>query len=172
MMFTHNALRHRRHHLSLALLVGCAMAYTSSSAKDPAMSTAKTGPRLTVENPWVRATPPNAPVAAGYIAIRNLGKTGDRLLSATSPDAERVEIHDMTMNGGVMRMRKLSDGVAITAGSRVEFEPGGMHLMFITPKRRLQPGDRVTATLRFERAGAQEIRFEVRTTDGGAKHQH
>lgn len=127
-------------------------------------------PKIAIEQAWTRATAPGAPVAGGFLTLRNPGKQPDRLLSATSPDAERVEIHEMRMDDGVMRMRRLDAGLAIPAGGTVALKPGGYHLMFIGPKRRFEPGSTVTATLRFERGGERTVRFEVRAMGAGAHH--
>ena len=127
---------------------------------------------IVLEQAWTRATPPNAPVAGGFVTIRNNGNRADRLVSVSSPDAASVEIHQMTMDGGVMRMRKLGDGLPIAASAVVMLKPGGYHLMFIGPKKPLLQGGTVTATLRFERAGAHEIKFEVRGMGSGGPSRH
>jgi copper(I)-binding protein len=148
------------------LLVALAVAATFSAG---ATQPAKSG-TIVIEQAWTRATPPNAPVAGGFLTIRNNGNRADRLVSVTSPDADRVEIHHMSMDGGVMRMRKLTDGLPIGAKAVMTLKPGGYHLMFIGPKRRLVEGDTVTATLRFEHAEAREVRFEVRPIGSAAPH--
>jgi periplasmic copper chaperone A len=125
-------------------------------------------PALTIETPWARATPPQAPVAGGFLTLRNTGRSGDRLLSATSPDAERVEIHEMRMDGDIMRMRRIDDGLAIAPNATLELKPGGYHLMFIKPRHPFVVGDTVTATLRFEHGGTREVRFEIRALGSGA----
>lgn len=128
---------------------------------------------IAIEQAWTRATPPNAPVAGGFLTLRNDGDRADRLVSVTSPDAASVEIHQMTMNDGVMRMRKLAEGLSIDARSVVMLKPGGYHLMFIGPKRPIVEGGTVTATLRFEKAGTREVRFDVRALGSrGPEPQH
>lgn len=124
-------------------------------------------PALAIETPWARATPPQAPVAGGFLTIRNTGRNGDRLLSATSPDAERVEIHEMRMDGDMMRMRRIDDGLAIAPNATLELKPGGYHLMFIKPRHPFVAGETVTATLRFEHGGTREVRFEIRALGSG-----
>lgn len=123
---------------------------------------------LTIESPWARATPPGAPVAGGFLVVRNTGKADDRLVSATSPDADKVELHEMRMDGGVMRMRRMDEGLAITAGGTLALAPGGYHLMFIGPKHPFVAGQTVTATLRFEHGGERTVRFDVRAMGAGA----
>ncbi len=136
-----------------------AFAAMSAFSADAAQPTKRDG--IVIEQAWTRATPPKAPVAGGFVTIRNKGNRDDRLVSVTSPDAASVEIHQMSMDGGVMRMRKLNDGVAIGANAARILKPGGYHLMFIGPKRPFVEGGTVTATLRFEKAGTHEVHFDV-----------
>ncbi|WP_028057049.1 copper chaperone PCu(A)C [Sphingomonas phyllosphaerae] len=119
---------------------------------------------VTVSQPWSRATAPRAAVGAGFLTVRNTGSQPDRLLSAASPRAERVEIHTMTLEDGVMRMRPLPDGIVLPAGGEATLAPGGDHIMLIGLKAPLKAGERVPATLRFARAGLVRVQFAV----GGA----
>jgi periplasmic copper chaperone A len=121
---------------------------------------------LKIGHPWSRATPPGAQVAVGFLTIANTGQTDDRLLRLDSPVAERVEIHQMTMAAGMMRMRRLDDGLALAAGKTVTLAPGGYHLMFIRPSRAFVAGDRIKATLVFRDAGKVAVEFAV--GDAGA----
>src|SRR6056297_2719052 len=77
------------------------------------------------------ATPPGAPVAGGFVTITNTGAADDRLAGASSDVAGHMEVHEMAMDDGVMRMRELADGLAIPAGETVTLEPGGFHIMFM-----------------------------------------
>ena len=115
---------------------------------------------LVIANPWARATPPGAPVGGGYFTIANSGTTADRLIGGTVDVAASVEIHDMTMDGGVMKMRQL-DALEIPAGSSVTFSPSGMHLMFIGLKHQLKQGQHFTGTLMFEKAGSVQVDYEI-----------
>lgn len=121
---------------------------------------------LKIGHPWSRATPPGAQVAAGFLTITNTGKTDDRLLRLDSPAAERVEVHQMKMESGVMRMRRIDDGLALAAGKTVTLAPGGYHLMFIRPTRPFVAGERIKATLVFRDAGKVDVEFAV--GDAGA----
>jgi copper(I)-binding protein len=116
---------------------------------------------LTIAQPWSRATPPSARVAAGYLRIANAGGVADRLLAATAEPAGRVEIHDMSVVDGLMRMRELRGGLPVPGGHSVELKPSGLHLMLMDLKAPLQNGDRIRGTLTFERAGMVEIEFAV-----------
>jgi uncharacterized protein YcnI/copper(I)-binding protein len=116
---------------------------------------------LRIEQPWARATPTGARVAGGYLRITNEGKTADRLIGGSFPLAGRVEIHEMTMIGGIMRMRPLDPGLDIAPGASVELKPGGYHIMFMDLKDGLKAGQSVTGTLVFEKAGTVEVTFTI-----------
>ncbi|KPN20486.1 hypothetical protein AO715_11565 [Xanthomonas sp. Mitacek01] len=112
--------------------------------------------------PWSKEVPSGAPVAAGFLSIRNQGDMDDRLIAVRSDAAARVEIHEIRHEGGMMRMRKVEAGLPVPAGATVNLKPGGYHLMFITPGAGFVRGGTVEATLVFERAGPKDVRFEVR----------
>ena len=114
-------------------------------------ATSKHGVR--VEQAWARATPPAAAVGGAYLAVANDGDIDDRLLGLQSDVAERVEIHEMRMDGDVMRMRQVAGGLPVPAHGRLVLAPGGQHLMLIGLKRQLAEGDRFQLTLQFARAG-------------------
>lgn len=112
---------------------------------------------LRIAHPWTRPTTAGAPVAAGYFEVTNVGKTADRLVSAASPSAARVELHQSSMEGGVMRMKALPDGVEIPAGATVRLAPGGLHLMLMGPGKAFLEGDRIPLILTFARAGKVSV---------------
>ncbi len=121
---------------------------------------------IALERPWSRATPANAPVGAGYVTLKNTGAAADKLVSATSDVAGKVEVHEMTMDNGVMKMRPTA-GVEIPAGKSVELKPGGYHIMFMQLKQQLKAGDTVKGVLTFEKAGAMPVEFKVEAMAGG-----
>ena len=128
---------------------------------------------LTITAPWVRATPRGAPVAGGYLTITNNGSEPDRLVGGSFAASGRFEVHVMSTEGGVMRMRPVTDGLEIKPGQTVELSPGGMHLMFMQLKQQLKAGETVRGTLEFAKAGTVEIAYPVRPmggSDGGHKH--
>ena len=128
---------------------------------------------LRIEQAWARATPPMATVAAAYLVVINDGDTPDRLLRIDSGIAQRIEMHHTANENGVMRMRPIKGGAVIPAHGRLEFAPGGNHLMLIGPVRPLAAGESFEATLVFAHAGSRKVRFEVRGMDGGAPmHMH
>lgn len=130
----------------------------------PAISRDTRAGSLRLTGAWSRPIPPGAPAAAGYVTITNTGTRPDRLLSATSTAAERVEVHEMKLADGLMRMRPVPGGLALAPGQSVALAPGGYHLMLIGPKKPSVAGGQVPVTLRFERAGAVRVSFDVRMT--------
>jgi len=126
---------------------------------------------LVITYPWSRATPKGAPVAGGYMTITNTGTVPDRLLGGATGAAKRFEIHEMSMDGGVMRMRELASGLEIPPGATVELRPGSYHVMMINLSKQLTKGERVKASLTFERAGKVDIEFAVEAA-GGAPAGH
>lgn len=103
-----------------------------------------------VGDAWVRAPAPGQKTAAAYVEL-----TSDRitaLVAAGSPAASRVEMHSMTMDGGIMRMRPLAR-IDLPAGQTVKLAPGGMHLMLIDLKAPLKAGDKVQLVLSLQPSG-------------------
>jgi len=128
--------------------------------------------QVEIENPWSRATPGGAKVGAGYMVLNNKAGKPDRLVSASSPAAERVETHLHIKEGEVMRMREVK-GYDIPAKGRFELKPGGAHLMFMNIKAPFKDGDRIPVTLKFERAG--DVKAALRVGKPGAPaapHKH
>jgi periplasmic copper chaperone A len=118
------------------------------------------GGDITIDKAWARATPKGAEVGAGYFVVHNHGDTPDRLTGG-SADFARVEIHEMKTENGVMTMPELKNGLDIPAHGTLRFMPGGYHVMFNHLTKPLAKGDRVKATLAFERAGEVEVEFDV-----------
>ncbi|MEA2832356.1 MAG: periplasmic copper chaperone [Methylobacteriaceae bacterium] len=146
--------------LAASLLIAVAAAQTPAPIKAGA---------LQIEAPWLRATPGGAKVGAGYLRITNTGSEADRLTGASMPLAPRGEVHEMTMQNGVMHMGPLAQGLAIPPGKTVELKPGGFHLMFLDLKGALKQGEKVDVTLTFEKAGSVTVAFPVQGL-GGAPH--
>ncbi|HWT62052.1 MAG TPA: DUF1775 domain-containing protein [Ochrobactrum sp.] len=137
---------------------------------DHAMAPIKVGD-LTITAPSIRAMVPGAKVAGGFLTIANDGKTADKLVGVSTTGVKRVEIHEMSMENQVMKMRKLDGGLDIPAGESVELKSGGYHLMFIQPETPYKEGDKVSATLEFEKAGKVELEFPV-TPQSGKSDDH
>jgi copper(I)-binding protein len=130
---------------------------------------------LKISAAWTRATPKGAPVGGGYLTISNNGTASDRLIGGSSDTATRFEIHDMSMDNGVMKMRPVEAGIEIKPGQTVELKPGGYHVMFVGLKKPFEQGDHVKATLKFEKAGDVSVDFTVEgigAQTGGMQMQH
>ena len=132
-----------------------------------AATTVKAGD-LTIETPWLRATPNGAKVAGGYVRITNTGRAPDTLTGATVPFAKSSDIHSMSMEGGVMKMAPVTNGLTIKPGETVELKPGGYHLMFEDLTGAPKAGETVAGTLTFQRAGAVPVTFTVAPIGAGA----
>jgi copper(I)-binding protein len=124
---------------------------------------------LSVRHPWTRATPPGAEVGVGYLEIRNAGRDPDRLIGASTPAAERVELHVLEREGEVVKMRE-AKGLAVPARARLVLRPGGTHLMIVGLRRPFVKGERIPLTLRFEKAGELQVELEVQALDSRKAH--
>jgi len=143
-----------------------AMMKTGSASTD-AMAPVKAGD-LTLSDAFSRATLPGAKVGGGYVTITNASKDADTLLGGSSPVAGRVEVHEMKMDGSVMKMRQLKDGLAIPAGETVKLAPGGLHIMMMDLKAPLKEGDMVPLTLDFAKAGKVDVQLMVGPANASA----
>ncbi len=115
-----------------------------------------------ITQPWARATPKGAANGAGYMTITNTGTAPDRLMTCVSSDASaKCQIHSMTMEGGVMKMRPVEGGLEIKPGATVTLKPSGFHVMFVDLKHPLQQGQTVEATLKFEHAGTVDVNYPI-----------
>ncbi len=114
---------------------------------------------LSIEHPWARLTIANRP-AAGYMKIINHGAGPDRVVSANSPLANRVELHTHTMIDGVMKMRPVGT-IEVPAKGEVEFAPGGLHLMIMGLRETPKPGEILLISVVFEQAGSIDLEFNV-----------
>ncbi len=122
---------------------------------------------LEITHPWTRATPKGASVGGGYVTVRNTGTAPDRLVGGTLAGAGRVEIHEMSTEGGVMKMREIKGGLEIKPRETVSLQPGAFHLMFMGLTSPLEKGKPVKGTLVFEHAGTVEVIYDVESI--GAK---
>ena len=142
---------------------------TSTLAQN--MSQTVTTNAIKVENAYTRATVPGQQVAGGFMKIENKGASVDQLLSASSPAAGEVQLHEMAMEGNVMKMRQVKD-IAVPAGGAVELKPGGYHLMFMSLKGPFAAGETVPVKLKFAKAGELEVKLPVNSmgNTGAIKH--
>jgi hypothetical protein len=137
-----------------------ALALALGAIATPAFAQEFKGGDITIDKAWARATPKGAEVGAGYFVVHNNGDTPDRLAGG-SADFARVEIHEMKTENGVMTMPELKNGLDIPAHGTVRFSPGGYHVMFNHLTKPLAKGEKVKATLSFERAGQVAVEFPV-----------
>ncbi|MFO1142171.1 MAG: copper chaperone PCu(A)C [Amaricoccus sp.] len=120
---------------------------------------------LLLSQGFSRATRPGAPVAGGFLTITNKGMQADTLVGASSPVAGHMEVHEMALQDGVMKMRELPDGLPIPAGETVVLKPGGYHVMFMQLKQPLVEGRTVDVTLTFAKAGEVTIPLAIGAPD-------
>lgn len=134
-----------------------AFLFCFSCAAAMAQTGAQTG-GVEITDAWARATPAGAETGAAYLTL--LSPSGDRLTEITSPVADKIRLHQMTNDGGIMRMRDVA-ALELPPGKPVTLKPGGLHIMMTGLKQPLRPGQSVKLTLRFEKSGAREVRAAV-----------
>jgi periplasmic copper chaperone A len=122
-----------------------------------AAAAAQTGP-VEITDAWARATPGKAENGAAYLTI--VSPVADRVTAVSTPVARKAEMHTMSMEGGVMRMRPLA-GIDLRPGEPVTLKPGGVHIMLFGLAQPLQAGQSFPLTLSFEKAGSREVTVTV-----------
>ncbi len=137
-----------------------ALALTAAIAAPASAHGYKLG-SLEIGHPWSRAMPPGARTGVGYLTLANHGAEADRLVSASSPVAAEVQIHELAINDGVMTMRQLDGGLEIPANGEAKLAPGGLHMMLVGVKQPFREGEMVPLTLTFEKAGTVEVQLKV-----------
>jgi len=148
----------------LAFVAG--LAVTSAALAQPA--------QLEINNAWARATPGKAENGAAYVTMQS--PTADRLVAASSPVAKKAELHTMSMQGMVMKMRPIA-GLDIPPGQPVTLKPGGEHIMLMGLNQPLHDGQSFPLTLDFEKAGPRTVTVTVEKAgskgpDSAAAHAH
>ena len=128
--------------------------------------------RLELHDAWIRETPTDHPATGGYLIIENHGNTTDVLVSVSADFAIKSEIHEMKMEGDVMKMRPLENGIVIPADGEVYLKPGGYHLMFMKLNQQMIPMDVHQVTLTFKNSGSITIPMTVHKMSHGMKHSH
>ena len=144
-----------------------AMAAFSANAHEYQAGTLKIG------HPWARMTAPGQPSGGAFLKLNNTGTAADRLLGGSTPLADHVELHSMSMEGNVMKMREVS-AIDVPPGQTVELKPGAWHMMLIGLKVPLKAGDKVPMTLKFEKAGEVKVELKIEEVAPGmpAEHKH
>jgi len=117
--------------------------------------------QVTVSEPWVRAKVPQQKATGAFMKLQSTQDA--KLISAKSPAAGIVEVHEMAMDGGVMKMRAI-EGLALPTGTAVELKPGGYHVMLMDLKSQVKEGDAVPLTLTFETKDGKRQTLEVKAT--------
>lgn len=116
---------------------------------------------IQISQPWSRATPKGAASGAGYMTLTNKGTAPDRVSCVSDDASTQCQIHSMTMEGGVMKMRPVDGGLEIKPGESVTLRPGGSHMMFLALKHQLEQGQTVKVTLKFDHAGTIDVDYPV-----------
>jgi copper(I)-binding protein len=140
----------------LLVLIGALLAGAAPVSAGDVMA----GP-LKISAAWARATPKGASIGGGYLTITNTGSTPDTFVGGSTPISGKLEIHEMSMANGVMKMRPVSGGIVIKPGETITLKPGGYHLMFVGLKQQLQQHGQFKATLEFEKAGKVDVDFSI-----------
>jgi len=148
------------------LLAGCGSNATQEVAAG--------APGVLVEDAWVRATTgaKDTTMTAAFMALTNPGDTDVKLTSATSPVAGVVQLHEMATQDGKMVMREKTGGVTVPAGSHAHLSPGGDHIMLMSLKHPLTPGDEVPLTLKFSDNTTHDLKVPVKAFTEEEEHYH
>jgi periplasmic copper chaperone A len=146
--------------LSIACAIACAVMVMNFHGA-PALAQEFKAGDLVITQAWSRATPGGAKLGGGYLTIENKGSAPDRLVGGSADIADKIQVHEMAMNNGVMTMRSLDHGLSIEPGKTVKLAPGGYHLMMFDLKSPLKQGDAVPITLEFEKAGKVKLTLDV-----------
>ena len=144
--------------LAVALLLCTGLTWAQSYTFD----------NLRIDHPYVRPTPPGARAGGAYFEIENRGAQADRLLRVSTPAAGSAEIHSMSMDGNMMRMRAVA-AMDIPPHATTALKPNGYHVMLLDLKRSLAVGDTVPLTLTFEKAGVVEVPARVEAQGAAGK---
>lgn len=147
------------HVLMLSLLAG------------PSLAHEYTVKELHIGHPYARPTVAQQPSGAAYLSIENKGGNADRLIGVATPAAKSAQIHTMSMDGNVMKMREAGE-ISLPAGAKVEMKPGnGYHIMLMGLSQPLKAGDKIPLTLNFEKAGKAEVSVVVENAGKDAGKQ-
>jgi copper(I)-binding protein len=156
--FTHTLTENTMRTLSKLAVAALLIGFVTSTL---AQGTGNTS--VTVEQPWARATPSGAKNGAVYMTLDNKSGTADRLTGASSDVADKLQIHEMKVENGVMQMRQIAGGLPVPANGSVVLKPGSYHVMLIGLKKPLTVGEKFPLTLTFEKAGNISVTVPVQT---------
>ena len=147
----------------LVVAVGMLIAGAAAAQTPPQQN------QMQINDAWARATPGKAENGAAYLTI--VSPVPDRLTGVSTPIAKKAELHNMTIEGGVMKMRPLSE-VDIPAGQPVTLKPGGTHIMLTGLNRQLKLGEQFPLTLSFEKSGTREVEVAVEKAGAMGPESH
>ncbi|TDW93661.1 hypothetical protein EV137_0953 [Kribbella pratensis] len=160
--------------LMAAAVVTFLVSSCGSTEKPATQEAAVTSPGVLVEDAWVRATTgaKDTTMTAAFLSLTNPGDTDVKLTSATSPVAGVVQLHEMAMQDGKMVMREKAGGITVPAASHAHLSPGGDHIMLMSLKRPLNPGDEVPLTLKFSDNTTHDLKVPVKAFTEEEEHYH
>ncbi len=150
--------------LSAALLLqACSAAPATPGATPTTPAQAPSGPKIAIQSAWARPALKGQNSAA-YFVIENTGTAADSLTGAKVDGAvaKTAEVHETKMEGGVMKMQP-TPRVEVPAGSKVEFKPGGYHVMIMELQHDLKEGEKISIVLTFEKSGSITVQAEVKS---------
>ena len=124
--------------------------------------------QLTIDHPYLVLPMPGMKSASGYLIIKNKGNKSDVLYEIETLFSEKVELHEMSMEGNIMKMKKINDGIEIPPRKEVILKPGGLHIMFKNLNKNLVVGEKEKAILKFKKTGKIIVNFEIQQK----KHSH
>jgi periplasmic copper chaperone A len=153
-------MRHVFAALSATILFAGATPAFAQPAPEVHATVQQQGP-VRIESAWARATASGARVGGAFVTLLNTGDAPDRLVSASSDIADRIELHSHVMDGNVMRMREVEGGISLPPGETVKLQPGGFHIMLLGLKKPLVLGSRFLLSLNFEKAGNVQVDVPV-----------
>ena len=127
-------------------------------------------PNVQIADAWARETVAGQTSTAAYLTITNSGTADDRLVQVSAPAPIEASVHATENNGGISRMRELASGVAVPAGSTIEFKPGGTHVMITGLPAPLPRGETLKLRLAFEKSGEKPVDVKVAPASGPETH--
>jgi copper(I)-binding protein len=137
-----------------------ALSFAQLAAGHVAAAEYKVG-SLEITQPWARATPKDASTGAAYLTVTNTGTTAEHLNCVSSDAAAKCQIHEMSMDNGVMKMRPVEGGLPVKPGESITLKPGGFHIMLVDLKAPLQQGKSVEATFKVDAGESVQVAFPI-----------
>lgn len=126
---------------------------------------------IMVQNPYARATPPNAATSAVFVDIMNHSDNDRAIVSASTPAAGKVELHDVIMQGEVMKMRQI-EKIELPAQSHISLKPGSLHIMLFELAKPLVEGEEIAVEVTFANGETQTFQAPIKKVMSGMKHHH